>query len=43
MGSSVIGEKLLLPNADDVEAALPKEFLDAFVARFQDDQLDEVR
>ncbi|RKO87198.1 ubiquitin elongating factor core-domain-containing protein, partial [Blyttiomyces helicus] len=41
-GPGYIAQKLLLPSVDDVERALPKQFLDEFVQRFEGDGLDEI-
>lgn len=42
LGPSYIAKKLLLPNADEAENALPREFLEEFINRFNEDGLDEV-
>ncbi|TPX62156.1 hypothetical protein PhCBS80983_g00746 [Powellomyces hirtus] len=40
-GPSCIARKMLNPNVDEAENALPRQFLDSFIARFKDDGLPE--
>lgn len=42
LGAGYIGRKLLLPTPDQVENAIPKEFLTQFLERFENDGLDDI-
>ncbi|KAI9209353.1 ubiquitin elongating factor core-domain-containing protein [Polychytrium aggregatum] len=42
VASGLLAEKLLLPNPDESESQLPPEFLEDFVARYENDEFLEI-
>lgn len=42
LGPAYLVQKLLLPDADEAENALPKAFLEEFSTRFEGDGLEEI-